>query len=347
MYQELETTEIQLPAGFTMRPAQLEDVEAVVELLHASELKLTGHTQTTLEEERSEWAEPVFDVPHSVRIIEDAHGRVAAYGMVWDSMPNPVSIWFFGRVHPDYEGLGLGSALHQWAHVRAQDVLGRVPEDVQVVLNCQTASQNEAAHTLFTDFGYEQARFYWRMAIDFPEQLPPVELPAGIVIKSWAELGDSITLRQLVQTKQDSFRDHWGFVETPLDEAVEEYEYALKNDPFFDPWAYFVALDTTQDNAIAGISFCYLQSQNMPTWGYLGTLGVLRPWRRTGLGLALLLHSFHVFHQKGYTRMELHVDAASLTGATRLYEKVGMSVAGRTDRYQLVLRHGRNTIKTE
>ena len=342
MLQELELNEIILPAGFLMRPAQLEDVEAVVALRQIWEKKLTGRTESTVEEERSEWQEPGYDIAHSVRIVENEAGEVVAYGLIWDSMPNPINMWLFARVHPDYEGLGLGTAVHRWGQVRARETIGRLPPDAQVTLSVNALSTHETAHDLFQGLGYEHMRFYWRMGTDFPEMLPEVVLPEGIVIKSWAELGDSVTLHQIVEAKEESFRDHWGHVDEPLDEVVKLWEYMLQNDPYFDPWAYFIALDTTQNNAVAGVSLCYLQSQDMPTCGYVGSLGVPRPWRRTGLGLALLLHSFHVFQQKGYTRMELHVDGASLTGATRLYEKAGMSVVDRTDRYQMVLRSGRD-----
>ena len=55
-------------------------------------------------------------------------------------------------------------------------------------------------------------------------------------------------------------------------------------------------------------------------------LGVRRAWRRQGLGEALLLHSFAEFRRRGLTRGTLGVDASSATGATRLYERAGMSV---------------------
>lgn len=60
--------------------------------------------------------------------------------------------------------------------------------------------------------------------------------------------------------------------------------------------------------------------------GYVALLGVRRPWRRQGLGEALLLHSFEAFRRKGFTRGTLGVDASSVTGATRLYERAGMRV---------------------
>ncbi|HVM70013.1 MAG TPA: GNAT family N-acetyltransferase, partial [Gaiellaceae bacterium] len=60
--------------------------------------------------------------------------------------------------------------------------------------------------------------------------------------------------------------------------------------------------------------------------GHVSLLGVRRPWRRRGLGEALLLHSFAAFRAAGYRRGTLGVDASSPTGATRLYERVGMRV---------------------
>lgn len=58
----------------------------------------------------------------------------------------------------------------------------------------------------------------------------------------------------------------------------------------------------------------------------MALLGVRRAWRRAGLGEALLLRSFAEFRRRGYTRGTLGVDASSVTGATRLYERAGMRV---------------------
>jgi ribosomal protein S18 acetylase RimI-like enzyme len=65
---------------------------------------------------------------------------------------------------------------------------------------------------------------------------------------------------------------------------------------------------------------------------------VRRPWRQRGLGLALLLHSFNNFYQRGDRAVGLGVDAQSLTGATRLYEKAGMRVTRQHDLYEKIIR---------
>ncbi len=58
--------------------------------------------------------------------------------------------------------------------------------------------------------------------------------------------------------------------------------------------------------------------------GWVNLLGVRRPWRRRGVALALLQHSFREFYARDRRKVGLGVDAQSLTGATRLYEKAGM-----------------------
>lgn len=75
--------------------------------------------------------------------------------------------------------------------------------------------------------------------------------------------------------------------------------------------------------------------------GWVNILGVRRPWRQRGLGLALLLHAFDAFRTLNRRRVGLGVDAQNLTGATRLYEKAGMHVTRQYDTYEKVIRPGR------
>jgi ribosomal protein S18 acetylase RimI-like enzyme len=98
---------------------------------------------------------------------------------------------------------------------------------------------------------------------------------------------------------------------------------------------------------IAGVCLCRRDFSEDADMGWVGTLGVRKGWRKRGLGLALLQHAFNVFHQEGKLRVGLGVDAASLTGATRLYEKAGMNVARRYDNYEKVVRPGRDIARRD
>ena len=81
--------------------------------------------------------------------------------------------------------------------------------------------------------------------------------------------------------------------------------------------------------------------------GWIRALSVRRPWRRKGLALALLLHSFRDFKEREKARAGLGVDATNLTGATGLYEKAGMHVALQYDFYEKELRPGINLMKRD
>ena len=59
--------------------------------------------------------------------------------------------------------------------------------------------------------------------------------------------------------------------------------------------------------------------------GWVHTLFTRRPWRKRGLGAALLRDAFARFWERGERSIGLGVDAANETGAFRLYERAGMS----------------------
>ena len=59
--------------------------------------------------------------------------------------------------------------------------------------------------------------------------------------------------------------------------------------------------------------------------GFVSALFTRRPWRKQGVGAALLRDSFRRFWERGEHSVGLSVDAASATGAFRLYESAGMA----------------------
>jgi ribosomal protein S18 acetylase RimI-like enzyme len=143
----------------------------------------------------------------------------------------------------------------------------------------------------------------------------------------------------MVAAEQDAFRDHWGFVERPLEEEVEEWMHWLETDPSVDPALWFIAVDSKE---IAGMAICFPKLAEDPEMAYVDTLGVRRPWRKRGLGLALLQHAFGACYERGKRKVALDVDAESLTGATRLYERAGMHVQRQEVAYEKELRPGKD-----
>ncbi len=109
-------------------------------------------------------------------------------------------------------------------------------------------------------------------------------------------------------------------------------------DDSYDPSLWFLA---AAGDEIVGICLCRGYGPEERDAGFISSLGVKRPWRRQGIALALLQHAFGEYYRRGIYKVDLGVDAESLTGATELYLKAGMFVLRQYDMYEKELRPGR------
>jgi mycothiol synthase len=87
---------------------------------------------------------------------------------------------------------------------------------------------------------------------------------------------------------------------------------------------------------ISGVCLCKIVGDR----GEVDVVGVRRPWRGRGLGLALLRHALGEFYRRGVREVGLSVDAESGTGAPRLYGRAGMRVTESYVLFQKELRPG-------
>jgi mycothiol synthase len=151
----------------------------------------------------------------------------------------------------------------------------------------------------------------------------PGDIP-GIRLRTFAYGQDDRAMHSAVQ---ESFADHWGFVQR----GFEEWSEHLFHESAFNPDLWFVAEEGTE---VAG--FLMALEEEGKIW--VAMLGVRPAWRKRGIGEALLRHAFIEFRERGYPEVGLAVDAANETGATALYERVGMRTTRRFDIYERRLR---------
>ncbi len=165
------------------------------------------------------------------------------------------------------------------------------------------------------------------MKIKLQDAPPAVTFPAGIELRPFIKDEHAVSVWQ---ANNEAFRDHWG----SHDRTYEDWSHGIFGNPNFDPTLWMIAWD---GNEVAGFS----QNRFRKGIGWVGTLGVRRPWRKKGLGLALLQQSFANFYKLGKDTVGLGVDASNPTGATRLYQRAGMTVASEFLTYEKELRPGR------
>lgn len=326
--------DLTLPPSFTVRPATLDDLKAAVALFNACSMNQIGTTEYELEDLRAEWQEPNFSFENSTRVIHAPDGQLVGYIEVWDTANPPVHPWVWGRVHPDYENQGLGSYLMAWAEARAHEAIARVPDHARVSIVSGSISTHEPTKRLLEDRGMTLVRHFWRMKVDFTEAPPEAQWPEGITVRTYDHEQDG---RAVYLAKEEAFQDHFGHVQQPFEEGFRQWEYGVLNDPEYHPKLRFIAMDGEE---IAGILLGRPRSYEDAEMGWVNILAVRRPWRKQGLGMALLLHAFGEFYRRGKTSVGLGVDASSMTGATRIYERAGMVVQRQFDTYEREIRAG-------
>jgi mycothiol synthase len=259
--------------------------------------------------------EEILDDWHSLDLSEEAvilsapDGRIAAYADVLNRSFVIVSV--YGYVHPDYLGMGLGNYIVAWGERWTRDHMPQAQANARVVVQHYINSANEPARRLLENSGYSPVRGIYVMETTLDDPPPLPRWPADISVRTFVPGRDE---RAAYEAIEDAFRDLWGRPRNPFERFLRETKKES-----FDPSLWFLALEGGE---IAGLTLC----KTLAGEGWVDVVGVRRPWRNRGLGLALLRHAFTEYHRRGTRRVSLSVDAESITGAPRLYGRAGMRV---------------------
>ncbi|MCE3287118.1 MAG: putative acetyltransferase [Gaiellaceae bacterium] len=248
---------------------------------------------------RQAWASPGFDRERDARIAPGAYVHVEAL--------DRDRVWINLRGRPS-------TALVDWAEGRARERGGRIL--------CGSWAANESVLEELRRRGFRQIRHSFRMSISLEDEVPVPVVPAGVRLRTFED-GDE---RSFYDAQLEAFADTWE----PIDHPYDEWAHWLLDTPSFDPELWFLA---EVGGAVAGFAICRVHPGNSDL-GWIQILGVRRPWRGKGIGRALLLNAFRALRARGLRRAGLGVDAENPTGATSLYESVGMRVVDRFELYE-------------
>jgi mycothiol synthase len=279
-----------------IRPFGLDDLETVAALLRDDEEQLMQRPSRIAAGDVREWTSRTNLVENSW--LFEADGEVAAVG--WADLVDDLGTGI-GVVHPRWKGQGLGAQLVGRSESAAR--AGGAVRMHQVALGADAA-----AAALLTAHGYADVRHFYEMAIEQTEAPPPVDLPVETVREE--------DLRAFHAALDEAFQDHWEHHSTLFEEWWSRHS-ANEN---LDLSVWFLIRDGDEIAAVTR------NDGNRNGGGYIGAIGVRRPWRGKGYAKALLLRSFREFYERGMPRVTLGVDAENPTGATHLYERVGMHV---------------------
>ena len=289
-----------------LRALREEDADAVAALF----VEAWGESRRMDGDEIRSWLRNEALKPENLRVlVED--GVVAGYVDIWIDA---------ATMDVDAAAPGHWDAIFGWAESQAR------AQDVQRVRTFFVEGHD--LEQLVAERGYRAIRASYTMEIEF-EDAPPRPSAAidGIELRTYRSGEDEL---RTYEAQEEAFEDHWGH----NSQSIETWrEFSVKQNNF-DPSLWFLAWDGDE---AAGFSLNFPDRSGAARYGWVATLGVRRAWRKRGIGEALLLHSFRALHDRGRRCVRLSVDAESLTGATRLYERVGMRVIRQSNTWQLRL----------
>jgi len=319
------------PNGFQARVATEADLPELAALEAAHTKHAVGSVLRNENEIRIEWRSPTFDPQTDSQIVATEDGRIIGWCEVYDFAPH-TRFQSRLRIDPTLDSDAITKWLIDWSVERARRSLPKAPAGERVILTQGAYQTTPKQIALLENVGFSYVRSFLRMRIEMTESPAAVIWPEGIVIRTMVAGEDD---HAAVAVIRNAFQDHWGHVDTPFEEDLEEWKQWIHEDEDFDTDLWFLAMDGDE---IAGFCQCYPIVGDDPKVGLVDALGVRRQWRGRGIATALLQHAFSAFFERDKPFVDLGADSQSPTGATRLYEKAGMSVAWTNNVYEIELR---------
>ncbi|BFU42321.1 GNAT family N-acetyltransferase [Krasilnikovia sp. MM14-A1004] len=312
----------ELLEGWTTRRPTLEDIPALLALVHASDIASVGEPDFTAEEVREALTGPHTDMTRDCWVALDTAEQLVGWAYPFNHTGGErdfveVYVWP-GRGEPALRPL-------------LDLMLGRVAErardfgyDPMTVRAGAIATEKEWVATLeAAGFTFVKRHARMSIALDGNERVAP-EPTAGVTVRP-VRADDESEMRRFHATIEEAFED--------TDHRATDFEtwraqVEAASSVAYDEW--FVG---EVDGQWAGV----LQSSDQgaeDNGGWVKNLAVLGPYRRRGVGAALLRRAFATYAGKGRVEAGLGVDLANPTQAARLYHAVGMRPRYEADIYQ-------------
>ncbi len=306
-----------LPEGYRLRRASLADIPDAQRVLDDAESADCGEPRRHDNRLEVDFRDPRLDLARDAWVVTAPAGSaepIAAVAVVW--RPHATGeIPADHYVHPRHRGRGLCELLLDTIEARAIELAGTLAPGVSATLVVWAEPAGELQAALEAR-GFAVARHSYEMRFDVGAELAAPRWPDGITPRALRVGRDEPTVHA---ADSEAFAEHFLFEAQPY----AEWRQSHIDRADFDPATVAHRLGRRRDRRATP------PRSLRDDGGFVDDLAVRRPWRRRGLGLALLLEEFRALAARGATVVRLFVDAQNATGAVELYERAGMSVARR------------------
>lgn len=304
------------------------DAPALAELMNAIERHGGGRPSNTAEDLHELISMLVPNPETDSTMLFAADGTLVAAGFTTTPPAGGFRTFLTGGVHPQWRGRGIGRELLGRHLARAREIHQAVAPDAAweaQIVRTPTASTDSIR--LYERFGLLPVRYWFEMTVPAAgaRMLPPL---AGIRIEGYQPEHE----RAVYDVHVEAFADNWGFQQR---EFAGWLTLTVRSATFL-PRLSFTAFD---GDRLVGYILTYVHAEADRV--YAGHMGVLRPWRKRGVGSALLTSVMQAADAAGLKEVELSVDADSPSGAVSIYERVGFTTRFSSVTHSLTLAGGR------
>ena len=302
------------------------DYPNMLAVINASKSADQIERSDTLEAIANNYAHLTNSDPYQDMIFAEVYGEVVGYGRVeWHLNDEGQWIGFhFAFLHPAWRRMGIGTAMLRYQEQRLRQIADRLLAEGVITADMPRLFETFASDTeigreaLLQKEGYGGVRFEHLMSRPLSEPIEITPIREGLEVRQVSPE----QVRAVWEAANEAFRDHWGYIEP----SEEEYQRFLE-DPITDPSLWMVAWDGDQ---VAGSVQNFLDRNENEEYqrkrGYTEGISVRRPYRKLGLATALLTRSLQMFKDMEMEEAALGVDSQNLSGAFRVYERVGFRV---------------------
>lgn len=216
-----------------------------------------------------------------------------------------------GGVREEFRRRGLGTALMDRMEPRVAELVGQRHPGVEGYLRAGGGREGSSASAMLSGRGYAVVRWFnlLEQPLGAEPEVPRIE---GVTLTTpRADQEETVRLAH-----NEAFRDHWG-------------SGPVSPEGWHDNWTARSArpevstLALGQDGEVLAYVLC---GEYQPRDLYVNLVGTVPAARGRGVAAAALLCTIALAVRSGrFDRIQLDVDSESLTGATRLYERVGFA----------------------
>lgn len=303
-----------LPDGFSARPLDLSgeefpdgpDVDLATTVVNQAEQAIVGGPSTPRETVRALLTSPETLMAESRLFVDAEHNPV---GLLYLELDRESAHTYIDAYATPAHATTLYPAILDVGMEAAARTAPRLPWRVESA----AFAGDEPLRAALAARTFTTTRRFWRMRLDFDGPVEPQPAPDGLRVRPIAGEDDRQLLHALFE---ESFAQHFGFAPRPYDEWIAWHDRRRDSRPDL-MWI-------AEDDGVP-VAFCVTDDSRVAEdLAYIRSIGVIPAARGRGIARWLLSTAFAQAQREGRSGAALAVDSENTTGATRLYDSLGM-----------------------